>query len=308
MSPRRKRTLGIAACLAVTALVAPQVVRLIKRSLEPHYEGRAISSWMAQLAKDQVEDAELQQTTNAIAHIGVAALPFLLKSLQYEQPRWKTALAARTFGFRLPFANNQLYYKWVTDRRAYELADATYSGFQALGTRAMPAFNDLCQIMNHSTNGGVAGRAAMALSRLGTNSLPPLLEAAANPLHPACLEAMQAISTIPEVDEATEAAVSAAASCLGLTNKQPTLIGINGFLLNKRCPQISITAVAASLVGSNISAKVRAQILAYSSAQASNAIPTFAKALVDPDINVRRNATNVLLIIAPDALTKPPPQ
>jgi hypothetical protein len=91
---------------------------------------------MAQLAKDQVEPAELQQTTNAIAHIGVAALPFLLKWLQYEQPRWKVVLANRTSGYRLPFANNQLYYKWVTDRRSYELADATYFGFQALGKRA----------------------------------------------------------------------------------------------------------------------------------------------------------------------------
>jgi len=307
MSPPRKRTLGIVLCLAAAALVAPQVARLISRSLEPHYEGRGLSSWMAQLAKDQVEAAEFQQTTNAIAHIGVPALPFLLKWLQHEHPRWKAALARRTSGFRLPFAD-ELYYKWVTDRRPHELADATYYGFQALGKRAMPAFNELCQIMNNFNDPLVPDRAAMALSCLGTNALPPLLDAAANPAHPACMGAMMAISMIPEVDEATQAAASAAASCLGLTNKQPTLIQINTFLLLKGCPQISYQAVAASLAGPNISARVRAQILAYPGGNASNAIPTFAKALADPDINVRSNATNVLLIIAPDALTNSPPQ
>ena len=308
MSPRRKRTLGIAACLAVAALVAPQVVRLINRSLEPHYERRGISSWMAQLAKDQVEPAEFEQTSNAVAHIGVAALPFLLKWLQYEHPRWKAALADRTSGYRLPFADD-LYYRWVTDRRRHELADATYFGFQALGKRAMPAFNELCQIMNHSNNSAVAGRAAMALSCLGTNSLPPLVEAIANPEHPACIDALQAINMIPEVDEAVQVEVSAAASFLGMTNTQlPGLLAVNTLLLQKGFPQISISVVAASMVGSNISVRVwAAATWAASDPRASNAIAALSKALQDPDINVRHYATNALLQIPPHLLTNSPP-
>src|SRR6185295_4345545 len=157
--------------------------------------------------------------------------------LRHEQPRWKVTLAVRLSQSRLPFSDK--LYDWTTDRRAQELADATCFGFQVLGKRAMPAFNDLCQLMNNSNDHRVAGRAAMALSCLGTNALPPLLEAVANPQHPASLEALQALSMIPEVGEAWQAAVSDAAAFLRITNTQPThLIAINGLLLKKGFPQI----------------------------------------------------------------------
>jgi len=308
MSPQRKRTLGIATCLAAAALVAPTVARLISRSLEPQYEGHGLSFWMAPLANDRIEEAELQQATNAIAHIGVGALPYLVKRLQYKQPQWKVTLARRLSQRRLPFTDK--LYDWTTDERPRQLADATCYGFHILGKRAMPAFNELCQIMNNSKDRLVPGRAATALSCLGTNALPPLLEAVANPQHPAQLDAAIALNTIPEVREAVQLEASGAASFLGIANTQPNrLFAINTALMRKGFPQIGIPAVAASMASPDLAARVRAGITpAESGPRDSNVVSALARALADPDINLRRYATNALLEIAPEALTNAPPQ
>jgi hypothetical protein len=304
MSRRQKRTLAIVTCLVAAALVPP-VSRLLERAFEPHYQGQPLSFWMAQLAKDRVEEAEFQQATNAISHIGVAALPRLVKRLQYKQPQWKVNLAVRLSQSRLLFAGK--LYDWTADRRPQQLADATYFGFQVLGKRAMPAFGELCQIMNNSKDPVIAGRAAMALGCLGTNALPSLLEVLANPQHPAQLDAGIALGMMSEVLEALQLAASGAASFLGMTNTEPTLIAINSALMQKGFPQVSTTFAAASMVRPSVAAKVRAlETSAGFGPKGSNAIAALSKALDDPDMNVRRYATNALLMIGPDALTNLP--
>lgn len=68
--------------------------------------------------------------------------------------------------------------------------------------------------------------------------------------------------------------------------------------MQKGFPQVSTTFAAASMVSPSIAVKVRAlETEAGFGAKGSNAIAALARALDDPDISVRRYATNALLML-----------
>src|SRR5262249_53176969 len=93
---RKKRTLLLCAACALLVILA---FLAFMPSHEPSYDGHPLSFWVAALATatpigldTPTPRDQLRKATNAIDHIGVAALPFLMKWIQYEPAQWRLKL------------------------------------------------------------------------------------------------------------------------------------------------------------------------------------------------------------------------
>jgi hypothetical protein len=206
---RKKRVILL--CLIGTALALIAFLALKPQPKEPSYDGYPLSYWVAILgnsggyypglrafATGDLNPSD-EMATNAISHIGVAALPFLMNWIHYQPARFGswTLLAkllrspsppARKLGSRL--------WNWTVDAKALQLANGAPLAFDALRTRAMPVFGDLCRFLNDTNRPWTASRAATALGFLGTNALPQLRAVAADASHPARSDAAIAITEI----------------------------------------------------------------------------------------------------------------
>jgi hypothetical protein len=189
---RKKRTLLICAACALLALVA--LLAYNPTSGEPSYGGQPLSFWVAPLGEDDIiPPAQYKETTNAIDHIGAAALPFLVKWIQYEPSPLRVTLS--DLFDRAPFTSHRLSER-IMETKAQRLADGTYFAFYVLGEKAMPAFDDLCRLMNNTNRPCTASAAITALSCFGTNAIPPLLAVGANTNHPFHIRAQSIASQI----------------------------------------------------------------------------------------------------------------
>jgi HEAT repeat protein len=232
--------------------------------------------------------------TNAIDHIGVTALPFLLKWLQYDHPR-----PARMLVYYLDKTPSALAHKLaaliIDSRQSYQLSTGAYCAFSILGPRAMPAFDDLYRLTRQTNSRFTATWALYSLSRLGTNALPPLLMAATNVQSHVRLEALRTIPTMPNLGDTTEVAVRALTNCL--TDETPAVQEAAALALENlaAAPQTSVPALLACLTSTNAILRGRsAQALAAFGPQASNAIPALNNALTDPNLTVRQSAAYAL--------------
>ncbi len=302
---RKKRVILL--CLIGAALAFIALFTYKPTSREPSYGGHALSFWVTSLGDIDDDIDHYRKTTNAIGHIGVAALPFLLEWIQCEPTPWRTTVGA--FLKEIPFSLAHKLSRRVTEPRAYYLAEGTPHAFAVLGKRALPAFNDLCRLMNETNSPYTADGAARALAGLGTNALVALLAVATNAHHPTRLGALGAIGNMSDMGEAAQIAVPAIANCLTETNQTVQMIAITVLGNLREAPQISIPALVSALKSKN--AKLRlysAKALGDFGSQASNAIPALTNALTDSDTLVRYNAADALHQIDPATFTNFPGQ
>jgi hypothetical protein len=118
-----------------------------RNSAEPAYGGHPLSFWVTPLGSNP-SPADEAKARNAIDQIGAAAVPFLVKWIQFDPPRWKRTLAYGLTRTPLPLARN-LARRLIDPRRA----NGTCIAFTVLGTRAMPACDDLCRLLNDTNRG-----------------------------------------------------------------------------------------------------------------------------------------------------------
>jgi hypothetical protein len=193
---RRKRALIV---LAACILVAIGLVAFWPREREPEYNGKKLSEWLevydtGKFGKRDFNEARTEATL-AIDHIGVEALPWLMKWIQYERrdpPKWKVSLfilACRLHvkgtyigttgnGSKSYMADKSTVASLLKNQQA-ELANrAEYYGFKLLGARAAAAIPDLVQL-TRSSNPIVSARANYALGTIPI-LMPQLLEMLTN--------------------------------------------------------------------------------------------------------------------------------
>jgi hypothetical protein len=244
---RKKRVLLI--CLIGAALAVIAVLVSNSHYGEPPYGGHPLNYWVLRLGTEPVGpqgQEEMEQAQKAIDHIGVAALPFLVKWVQYDPPRWRVKLAASVTRSRFPFIRKLS--DPIMNRRAARLANGTVGAFAVLRTRAMPALGELCHLM-YQTNTPITSHFALfGLIQLGTNALPALLTVAANTESPVRLDAISAIPMLPNIRAAAEIAVPVLTNCLSETNN-PRVQAKAAYALGDltAVPQISIPALQATL-------------------------------------------------------------
>jgi hypothetical protein len=156
------------------------VVVAIWNPLEPRYQGRSLSSWAKdlnfhpELAEDPQKNLEIRQkhelAVAAVQHIGVRALPTALK-LCRTRDFWikKKLLWDLPDALHIDSDNWNISWEWDKQFTGAEI-------IQALGPVAEPVIPDLIKLFQ-SPSSSVAQNAVDALNGIGTNAIPPLVEA-----------------------------------------------------------------------------------------------------------------------------------
>ena len=197
--------------LSVGAL-ALTVFLVSRPSNEPSYKGHPLSFGVTGLGRPGATGEEKRESREAVDHIGVAAVPYLVKWIQYEDPTWRGKLSKRVYyahgviGWRLALK----LMGWVSTPVPEKLSVGSLRAFEVLGKRGEPAFGELCRLLNQTNAPGSSSTAAYALGELGTNSLPVLVGVVGTPGHPARRAAAvairwfgpQAVSALPALTNA----------------------------------------------------------------------------------------------------------
>lgn len=247
---------------------------------------------------------EREKAREAVNQIGVAALPYLLKWIHYEEPAtWRTKLGLWAWRTRLPFTTRLA--NWVMNPTPRQLAAGTYEAFRVLGDRGRPASDELCRALNQTNMPQTSATAAFALAGIGTSSLAPLLTVVSNAQHPARVAAIRAIGSLTNLGDSAQQVVSAITNCLGHSNAMSAqVIAIIALGDLRAAPEISIPALSSMLTNGSPRFRVYSiSALGKFGPQASNAIPALTNVLADPDHYVRDSASVALHEIDPATFT-----
>ena len=167
---KRRRLFLIVIGVGVLAGVLAVVFR---PAPEPEYGGMRLSEWVDSIsgAADRPgRSKERKEAVEAILQIGTNAIPFLVNSIGYEEPAWKTKLYA-TVNNLIRHAHPSWY---LRDKRLARQRVAEFL-LAAFGQGAKPAIPELTRLLNDPKASASATRAAAVLANIGNAGLPPLL-------------------------------------------------------------------------------------------------------------------------------------
>jgi hypothetical protein len=141
-SPTKRRVLAILFGGLVLAIVA---IAVWPGEREPEYKGHKLSWWLFINAPPRVTLTE-QEYNEAVHKVGTNAIPFMLKRIRYEQPRWRKRLMVAYM--KLP---GELHWIWLADKIHGPDPDWTthrfHTWFMVLGAEGAPAIPELIKIV-----------------------------------------------------------------------------------------------------------------------------------------------------------------
>lgn len=296
---RVKRGRRILVALLGFALVPAVLAAAWPREKEPEYQGKKLSEW---LIAYQGYGRFNSEPTNALHHIGTNALPFLIKWLPYELPKWRNRLTLAVA--ELPNSFPRRFLATLVMGQGAIRASVTLAGFRYLGQEAAPAVPAITQLLGDWNSTQKTDRALMALMLVGKDGLPPLVTVFTNKAVPtryrvsagSCIaDPLMNLGTnagwvvqvlLPYLDD-PEIAFSAA-NVLGHLNLAPEQV-VPALTKGLRSPEASLRRESAT---------------ALARFQALSAVPDLRAALSDNEQAVRDAATNALQQIAPEVLKK----
>lgn len=301
MSTRRRLIVLAGSIVLLVALV------FFTRSREPRYQGHTLTYWVLACYWTAPDKPTRQQAADAIRQIGTNAVPFLLDWIHYEAP----------FERRDREESSTARLRWLVSKLGIEVssgltdteqlrADATWFALGILGADAKSAVPELTRLLNEPRTSTAVGRAALGLGRMGEPGLPSLQAALTNGYRTVRCRAaanlgfytgtnsrpfvVQSLMNAARDEEWTVA--EAALRSLHRLNADPRQsISLATGKLGDRLPETRAGA---------------ARHLWTYGPKARTAAPALLGLLNDPDLVVRRSATNALLTIAPEVLTNAP--
>jgi hypothetical protein len=97
---RRRRVIII---LVVCVLVGIGVYAFWPQEKEPEYNGKKLGEWLT-LCRDYRggDYSQLQSAQGAVRKIGTNGLPWLVKWMSYDTPKWKSSLFASKYSRWVP--------------------------------------------------------------------------------------------------------------------------------------------------------------------------------------------------------------
>jgi HEAT repeat protein len=132
----------------------------------------------------------LTTIAKAIDAAGTNALPFLVKWIHYEPSSW----SIRFVRLLRPVVPWSILESLACPPRS-RLACGSVLAFRQLGSTAAPAIPELARLANNPASRQTAWSAILALTEIGTNSLPVLQQIIENPQHPQRVDAAYALTT-----------------------------------------------------------------------------------------------------------------
>jgi hypothetical protein len=289
----------------VTCAVLTMLVVVAARDQEPSYQGKRLSEWVRGAGPTRgtgifsfypnAGEAE------AIKAIGTNALPYLLNWIGGQPPTQRSRLLGHLR--KLPLLSSVV----PKEERTVSASDAA-AGFCALGPQARGAIPKLTRILDNS-NYNYPGVAASALGGIGKDAIPALLELVTNrPAHksipiPALESAWFALGTNGCLTEPVLLSHLTDNVKPGVPVTCASLLRMLGRM--KIETKAAVPALCAAIESSNRVVRIVAlNALPDFGDRARPAVPLLLKALTDPASDIRRNATNVLTRIDPEALRK----
>jgi hypothetical protein len=171
---RRKRILII---LTACVLAGIGVVAFWPGPKEPEYNGKKLSEWLRAyelpvnpVASFEQWRAKWRAADEAVQHIGTNALPWLVRWIAYEPPKWKERIEGLVS--KVPASTIPSWYYWDD-----ALTKDAEHAFEVLGTNAAAAVPQLIQIVKQPRRELKQELAMTALSHVGKDGFPALLAA-----------------------------------------------------------------------------------------------------------------------------------
>jgi hypothetical protein len=149
---RRRLLLILLGCAASITLA----VFLWPREHEPEYKGVSLSAWLERGRRDP-------DFAPALKHMGTNALPFLIRAITYEEPRWRTRLRDATSNWPRWLAHNR-FSNWLLGYTQLTYEAGTPIAFGILGPDADPALDELERIHKTSKNPATSTRALACIA------------------------------------------------------------------------------------------------------------------------------------------------
>jgi hypothetical protein len=260
---------------------------------EPTYKGRKLSYWVEAL--NDTDSAGHQEAPQAIGQMGGKAVPYLLQWIQYETPAWKQGYDS----FRRDHLSVLPHLDAKRDR-AWSAADA-FRFVGPEGKEALPFVLPFVLVLLRRDGTESSYRAVNALAGLGPDALPPLMAGLTNA---DCLLRNQCIWAIRGFAGDATPALPLLLQCL----KDPEYVvrcsSAHALGHLKLQPAIAVPGLKNALQDSNSSVTVAAaQALLEFQMEKAVAIKAVQRGLKDPSPIVRRDATNILRLHAPESLT-----
>jgi len=302
----RKRELLL---LAVSsAILIALILWVMPRKPEPHYDGRSLSSWLDASAYGPTLVRQ-HEATQAILQMGTNALPGLLQYIKYKPAAWKHSTTTTFSKLReAPLVGRFIPRSLATDRAAVRAEAAVYA-LVALEETATYAYPELARLACTATEPEASERAirVLILRRAdATNAIGFVLSNAP-----------------PQIRLKTLLHINVQRDLSLLLALQPALIqrlhdddeevakwaGIIITQLKRQDPKMVLGILLQEI--NSPRPKIRAEVIKNIStfdSFALPAVPSVVPLLVDADYSVRKEATNLLRMIAPEALTNAPPR
>ena len=297
---------------------------------EPFYEGHRLSWWVDEYGNHQHSPERIAQGKEALSAIGTNTVPYLVDwigKIDAEPPFARRSVSI--FLNHLPKAAAPHFLVSWADKddfhtRMWDQAWLSAAAFAALGTNATSYISEIKALAASSTNGNVCVVAECALGNMGPDGIAAAFDVIATPglrqrdllvqssavgQH---LEPPNAM-TFP-VDEDPNFRINSIRAapfllkCLGDQDSRVQRWAVR--LLSSSDPTSMVSALTNFLAGSP-SPAIRGQAvaaLAKHGRDARKAVPFLLSRCSDSDPEIRTEATNALMQIAPEMLSKDYPQ
>jgi hypothetical protein len=289
-----------AVCIAVIAIV----VALIPR--EPKYDGRTLSEWLTIAAPGTNPDPESSRAIEAVHRIGTNGLPWLIKWMSYEPPRWKYRASATAAKLPQPIAdrlenlimgNEDSPNSWAED------------GFEILGPEASAAVPDLLRMLSRDPDWfHMASTPGLrALADIGRTGAPRAIDVMTNRANSVALRATAA-RCVGYIDSKTNPAVPFLLQCLQERDVRLSEAAAESLAELHAAPDKVVPILTNLVQNSNPTIRLLSldHLGAYGEA-ANVAAPAVFMRLDDPDAEVRQMARHTLYRIDPATLNTFPP-
>jgi hypothetical protein len=300
---RVRKSWRLVAALVCLTVCTTLILRISSRV--PSTRGKSLEEWSSVYMNDSEGPAQSTNTANcrqavaAVRSIRNVATSYALKQLQIVSPQWKNRAQSLFEKF-----NVRQYCPRALWLPFYEYpGESAVVYFQMLGEDANAALPELLKNAENENNPRIARRAIDAMSYIGTEAIPFLLEIVAARRGYVCCEAVRAIGVAGRRQpEAANVAVPTLIECLHHHDPDFVSSAIAVFGSLHLDPARAVPALAEVLNRGNAYQRAQAAeaIMRYS-LDGRPAVNALIDSLKDADSEVRVAATNALRQVAPNA-------
>jgi hypothetical protein len=264
--------------LVLAVVLVAGVFTVLYATREPSVDGRTLSEWL-RIGRQIWPEHNQNDVTNAVRKIGTKGIPVLLDKLRARDSEWKHKL------------DNKWGHKVFSDRwfdAAYYDRSEALLGFSILGSEAASTIPELSKFLI-DTNQHM--QCAEALGYIGPPAFPVLRQALTNQDESIRVRAVLALSLTPE---GASLAVPQVLALRQHTNR--SLVGAVLLRVTYMLPKDEALRVLTEYTRDPRWQRDSMILLALGFFQTNTpgAVPLVAPFLTDPNLNLRKEATNTL--------------